>query len=149
MGNVNQTVFRLLHNAYGNVDSEDPEATLDLYEELLSGFEDAILEKATKNLIASNEYKSWPVIGELVKECRRLLPVPIVNTFGEDDPDWQPPTEEQKRRCNELLQKAIRHMQPRRDEPMANGARELFRRVSRPEFERMQRESPNQGLHRK
>lgn len=124
--------------------------------EAISGTAPNILEAASKAIIRDRESPWFPTIGECVQACRlaaaKIMPAP---TIRESDEKWPEPTAEQKAAVNAMvanLKLAINskvipadrgdsapNYDPHEPKPLPD--------VSRPAFEKMMRESPNQELY--
>jgi hypothetical protein len=145
MGNVNMCVFKPFFALYGHPKTENEDLFLELYEQTLQGFSDDVLDQAVQRIKDRNEYRSWPMPGAVANECRKIKPAPVFSNFTEDDPEWRPPTPEEKERANrlvDLLKEFVKEKEIGKPDP-----KRVFARTSRPEFEQMQYESPNWHLH--
>lgn len=124
--------------------------------EAMRGIAPNVLEAAAKTIIRDRESPWFPTIGECVQACRlaaaKIMPAP---TIRESDEKWPEPTAEQKAAVNAMvanLKLAINskvipadrgdsapNYDPHEPKPLPD--------VSRPAFEKMMRESPNQELY--
>lgn len=57
---------------YGRPKSDNPAGFIDEYAKALSGFSEAILDKAASRIMSAHEYPTWPALGECVKICREI-----------------------------------------------------------------------------
>lgn len=142
MGNVNQCVFVRFRALYGEPNSPDPDLFLDLYEEALGGYSDEILDAAVQVVIAEHDYNTWPKPGTVVKACKNVAP-PVKSFDNFKNYGHVDDSPMVKARVNHMVQKFLGEM---RQSTEAAGPTKTPG-VSRPEFEKMQRESPNVHLH--
>lgn len=135
-------ISRLL-NIFGEPKCEDPAAYIDEFEQAISGYAEDVLAQAGTEVIKRCTF--WPrpaeVIGIIEEICRR-------RDAAKPDPprpkDLPQPTPEQVARSRQILAAAVAAMRagaPKAIQPVPVPP------MQRPQFEAMQRASPNRHLH--
>lgn len=148
MSEATNKLLRRFAVLYGSPDSPDEDAFFDEYRSMLAKCSPAVIALAGDILRDSHLAKRWPTPGEVKVACttaaKTLDPpkrAPEHIPFKVDD-EPQPDDPEAKARVKVMLAEFM----AKRTE-VADAA-ERLPDVRRPAFERMQRESPNAGLHR-
>lgn len=134
-----------LNSTFGEPKTPDPERFLIEFAKAMKGWDPLVLERAGDEVIKECVY--WPKPAEVIERARRIAGEMYRARPAEHERDTLPePTPEQKARVQVLVDSAKRVL-------TANAAAKAdpapLPDVSRPAFEKMQRESPNTGLHRK
>jgi hypothetical protein len=146
------TFTRRLTVIYGEPDSIDPKAYLDEIEHLTAGYGNNVLNEAADAIIGGHRFKSWPTPAQCLNACqmaaerlaakqpeKRLYRFP--SKMGPYDPETVATWE---------LATAWRNSLPD-SHPLVKqsaGVRQWAAKICRDAFAQMQRNSPNQGLHR-
>ena len=113
----------------------------------LTGYRPDVLASAAKAIIRDRESPWFPTVGECTQACRMaILRMPTNRTEADAikaaDQQWPEPTEEQKAAVNAMVEAFKQSMKVKTTE-----AAKPLPDVSRPAFEKMMRESPNQELY--
>jgi len=135
-------ISRLL-NVYGEPKCDDPGAYIEEFELAITGYAGDVLDQAGNEIVKRCTF--WPRPAEVVAKIEAILiqrearkpPKP-------KEPDYPPPTPEQRERARKILAMgvaAMRSKAPRPAEPPP------LPDVSRPAFEAMQQSSHNRYLH--
>lgn len=137
---------------YGPPNSADDDAFLAELRDMLSGYGKAVLDRAGSSIRDSHSSPFWPTMGVInaaVRKAAMDLAPPKVIPRAERE-NLEPPTPEQAARALALVEEMKRNMADsgRLTISQKSEAKPWFD-TSRQAFERMQRESPNQELHRK
>jgi hypothetical protein len=136
-------------SVYGEPKTPNPEMFLNEFAEAISGWNIQILDKVGSDIIRSSQF--WPKPAEIIERAKLLAAERSKNgqdvryRFKSKMGPYDPATVEQWKRAAEW-----RASLPD-DHPLVRQAAPLNRvlmDVSRPAFEKMMRESPNQGLYR-
>lgn len=131
---------------YGPPNSADDDAFIAELRDMLSGYGKSVLDRAGSMIRDSHTSAFWPTLGVINAAVRKaghdLAPRHVILAAE----DHEPPTPEQAERAAALVAElksfvALHAIADREPAPLAD--------TSRPAFEKMQRESPNQELHRK
>lgn len=69
MSFVGDHVIKRFWTLYGEPKTQDPDGFLAEYETALRGFTEPILRQAVDRVVKANEYRSWPMPGEVCKAC--------------------------------------------------------------------------------
>lgn len=137
---------------YGPPNSADDEAFLAELRDMLSGYGKPVLDRAGSAIRDSHSSPFWPTLGVInaaVRKAAMDLAPPKTIPRAERE-SLEPPTPEQAARAAALVVAMKAAM-------IENGHMTISQKsevkpwhdTSRPAFEKMQRESPNQELHRK
>lgn len=95
-------------NCYGESKAPDIDGFLAEYERVLKGYTADTLRKAADDIIANHVYPNWPTPGECNLACQRICERERPRSWerpSETVSNWKPPTEEEKRRNRELINK--------------------------------------------
>lgn len=108
MSVVNDKIIRRFANCYGEPKAPDVDGFLDEYERVLKGYSADTLRKAADEIIANHVFPSWPTPGECNLACQRICELERPRSWerpSETVSNWKPPTEEEKCRNRELINK--------------------------------------------
>jgi len=144
MGNVNELVLdrlRLLFGPPARIAEDDLPAYLREYRESLAAYSDDILRRGMDWLRDHHKYRSWPTPGEIHAACKRFQPPssPVESKGWHDNDRLPKPTEEQKARVQALVDEMNRNLAAKAM-PKPGHIDRVPLDVSRPSFEKMQRE---------
>jgi hypothetical protein len=148
---VSSEIIGRFNAVFGEPRTTDPELFLNEFARCMDGYDEDALRKAADRLIESNVH--WPRPAELLAEARRILA---------DQRRFAPREKPEPRKYGpKLSDEELAQREAAHSEMMAN-FRKFMGRCSTPkdekpavdwkagqrtEFERMQRESPNRGMH--
>lgn len=150
-----ETLLRRFATVFGPPNTPEPAAFVAEYRRALSFYDNRpdVLDRVASDLIDGQEMPFWPAVGKVRKHAEKIAGVLYSQQHAsrrrEEDQEVKEPTgpfrvsDEKREELNRLVQDAVRKM--RGGEVMTKSFE--LRDVSRPAFERMQRESPN-GMHR-
>lgn len=131
---------------FGEPRTPDPELFLDEYAKALKGWDGLVLDRAVSEAIRECVY--WPKPADIIQRAERIAAEMYKPKPFDDRYAWRPePTPEEKARVQALVDAAKKALS-------ANGLPADtvnppdWKAGQRPGFEKMQRESPNHGLHR-
>lgn len=136
---------------YGQPDSHDPKAYIEEVTKLTDKYSNAVLSDAADVVISTHRYKTWPTPAQCVSACKQVIeeqadkvPNGRQYHFPSKRGPYDPVTVATWERAT-----AWRASLPD-THPLVRQSMTVAKWLdtSKPAFERMQRESPNQGLHR-
>lgn len=131
---------------YGAPETADTDMFFNEYRAVIGKSEPRVLAVAASIIRDEHEYKNWPVPA-MVRKAIASASVRVHGPAKHEDKNWQNPranpSEESRQRVQEMVSEAVHNM----GGDKASQPKKILG-VSRPEFEAMQRNSPNQELHR-
>lgn len=135
-----------LHAVFGEPRTPDPDTFLHEFARAIGGWSDDVLAKAGDEIIRTCTF--WPKPAEVNEAAQRIVSATYKPTPYPAGPELPPPTPEEAERARKLVEEAAQVIIKRGKEAMGIEDKPM-RDVSRPAFESMQRNSPNEGLHRR
>lgn len=151
---ISDEIIGRFNAVFGEPRTTDPELFLNEFARCMDGYDEGALRTAADRLIETNVH--WPRPAELLTEARRVLadqrrfapPKPVEHARAETrraTPEEMAKREAEHRELMANFRKFMARCTQGPDEkPAVN-----WKAGQRTEFERMQRESPNRGLHMK
>lgn len=131
-----------LMNVFGEPKAENPAAYVEEFGKAVKGYSEEILERAGDEVIKSSTF--WPRPAEIVQKAESIAAqIASANRKPAVREEWPEPTDDQRRRATELVERAKQAMASK---ALPVEAVELPS-VDREAFEAMQRNSPN-DFHR-
>lgn len=147
MSLVSDVVLKRFTVLYGEPKTSDFEAFIAEYETALKGYHEPILRQAVDRVVQANEYRSWPMPGEICKACHDIGLGRLKaerRTVRAPEPDYPAPSPDSAARVRALAQKfAAEHSLAE-----ASQIKRWRPDVSRDAMEDLQRNSKN-AVHRK
>ena len=140
MGNVRKIVIEHFQRAYGlpRHIQENPQwlpGFFEDYQRALGGFSDDVLARAVRYVMDEQKYPTWPTVGAVATECKRLVPTqPSTPDHFRPEDEIEPSPEERER-----VGEGFTRLKAVLDEIAPDRRRPKFPDVSRPTFLRMQR----------
>lgn len=131
---------------FGEPKTDDVDGFFREYEKALSGFHPKVIGHTADAVIKSATF--WPRPAEIVKKAEEVAAIlfPPKPWRDRDAEFRREPTAEEKARVRAMLKEFFAEQVTVSETP--RGMPKGWVDVSRPAFEKMQRESPNAGLHR-
>lgn len=108
MSIVDDLVLKRLTRLYGDPKTSDIEGFLAEYETALKGYGEPVLRQAVDRVVQANEYRSWPMPGEICKACHDVGLEAVKyekRTYRAPEPEYPAPDPESAARVKALAQK--------------------------------------------
>jgi hypothetical protein len=146
------TMIKRLMVIFGTPESHDPEAYLAEIERVLSPYSQTTLHDAADHLLETYRSRVWPTPAQCVKACQDVVEEAASKAPSSHNYRFPSKRGPYSRETLESWRKATEWRASLPDNhPLVRQGADFAKKlpdVSRPAFEKMQRESPN-GMHRK